>query len=114
LIGVAYTIARLRPHCESSVMVMIADAGKKLMVRIAPLFIEFRHSGIVDTCRIAIVPNVVFALSLTFVVLSFASVYSVHYVVWAAAAVVKIPLVVLGLSFRRGVASGPTAGTVEG
>jgi hypothetical protein len=114
LIGVAYTTARLGPHFGSSVMVMIADAGKKLMARIAPLFIQFRLNDIVDTCRIAIVSNVVFALSLTFVVLSFTSVYSVHYVVWAAAAVVKIPLVVLGLSFRRGVASGPTAGTVEG
>jgi thiamine transporter ThiT len=95
-------------------MLMIADAGKKLMARIAPLFTQFRLNDIVDTCWIAIVPNLVFALSLTFVVLSFASVYSVHYVVWAAAAVVKIPLVLLGLSFRRGVASGPTAGTVEG
>ena len=114
MIGVAYTNARLRPHFESSVTVTIADAGKKPRARIAPLFIQFRHNGIIGTCRIAIVPDVVFALSLTFVVLSFASVYSVHYVVWAAAAVVKIPLVLLGLSFRRGVASGPTAGTVEG
>ena len=57
---------------------------------------------------------VVFALLLTVVIPSFATVYTVDYGAQVVAAVVvTIPLAVLVLIFQRGVASGPTTGAVE-
>ena len=108
---VAYAIARSRFRFESPVMVMTANAGKKLMARIASLFIQFRQNGIIDTYRTVLVPDVVFALSLT-VVFSFATVFTVDYAAQAVA-VFTIPLAVLVLILQRGVVSGLTAGTVE-
>ncbi len=104
LVAAAYVIARLRLRFESSTV-----------ARIAPLFVQFRRNGIIDTFQTAIVLNVVFALLLTVVILSFATVYTVDYVAQAAAAVVvTIPLAVLVLIFQRGVVSGLTAGVVKG
>ncbi len=117
LVAVAYVIARLGLSLENPV-VMIAKAGVKLLARIAPLFIQLRQiqlrqNGVISIYQAAVVPDVVFALLLTFVILSYATVYTVDYAVQAAVAVVTIPLVVLGLIFRRGVISALTAGTVE-
>jgi ABC-type glycerol-3-phosphate transport system permease component len=114
LVAIAYTIARLEASLENSV-VMIAKAGVRLLASIAPLFIQLRQNGIVNIYQAAVVPDVVFALSLTFVILSFATVYTVDYAAQTTAALaVTMPLVVLGLIFRRGVVSALTAGTVEG
>jgi multiple sugar transport system permease protein len=61
------------------------------------------------------IPDVVFALLLTVVILSFATVYTVDYGAQAAAAmVVTIPLVLLVLIFQRRVVSGLVAGVVKG
>jgi ABC-type glycerol-3-phosphate transport system permease component len=116
MIIVAYAVARLRLCFESSVIPMIAIAGKELMARIAPLFGQFRRNVVINTYRSAMVPDVVFTLLLTVVIPSFAVVYTVDYGAQAAAAVmvVTIPLVVLVLIFQRGVVSGLAAGTVEG
>jgi ABC-type glycerol-3-phosphate transport system permease component len=115
VMAAAYTNVRLRLRFESSVMMLILTAGKKLMARIAPLFIQFRRNGIIDIYRTAMIPDVVFALLLTVVILSFATVYTVDYGAQAAAAVVvTIPLVVLVLIFQRRVVSGLTAGVVKG
>ena len=113
LVAVAYIIARLGLSLENSV-VMIAKAEVKLLTRIATLFIQLRQNGVISTYQAAVVPDVVFALLLTFVIPSYATVYTVDYAVQAAVAVVTIPLVMLGLIFRRGVVSALTAGTVEG
>lgn len=113
LIAAACAITRLRLRSENPVMAMIANAGKKLVARIAPLFIQFRQDGIIDTYRTAIVPDVVFALLLTVIIPNFATAYTVDYAAQAAAAVVTIPLVALVLIFQRGVVSRLTAGTVE-
>jgi ABC-type glycerol-3-phosphate transport system permease component len=111
----AYAIVCLRLRFESSAMALIVTAGKKLMARIAPLFIQFRRNGIIDIYRTAMVPDVAFALLLTVVIPSFATVYTVDYGAQAAAAVVvTIPLVVLVLIFQRRVVSGLTAGVVKG
>ncbi len=61
----AYAIASLRLRFESSAVALILTAGKKLMARIAPLFIQFRRNGIIDIYRTAMIPDVVFALLLT-------------------------------------------------
>jgi hypothetical protein len=114
LVAVTYIIARLVLSLENSIE-MVANAGVKLLARIAPLFIQLRQNGIISICQAAVAPGVVFALLLFFVVPSYAAVYTVNYAARAAAAlVVTMPLVVLGLIFRRGVASALTAGTVEG
>jgi len=65
VMAAAYTNVRLRLRFESSVMMLILTAGKKLMARIAPLFIQFRRNGIIDIYRTAMIPDVVFALLLT-------------------------------------------------
>jgi hypothetical protein len=109
----AYPIACLRLRFESSAVALIVTAGKKLMARIAPLFIQFRRNGIIN--RTAMVPDMVFARLLTVVIPSFATVYTVDYGAQAAAAVVvTIPLVVLVLIFQRRVVSGLAAGVVKG
>jgi len=114
LVAIAYTIARLEASLENSV-VMIAKAGVRLLASIAPLFIQLRQNGIVNIYQAAVVPDVVFALSLTFVILSFATVYTVDYGAQAAAAVVvTVPLVLLVLIFQRRIVSGLTAGAVKG
>jgi ABC-type glycerol-3-phosphate transport system permease component len=111
----AYAIVCLRLRFESSAVALIVTAGKKLMARIAPLFIQFRRNGIIDIYRTAMVPDVAFALLLTVVIPSFATVYTVDYGAQAAAAVVvTIPLVVLVLIFQRRVVSGLAAGVVKG
>ncbi len=112
MVAVAYIIARLGLSLENSVM-MLANAEVKLLTRIATLFIQLRQNGVISTYQSAVVPDVVVALLLTFVILSYATVYTVDYAVQAAVAVVTIPLVVLSLIFRRGVVSALTAGTVE-
>jgi ABC-type glycerol-3-phosphate transport system permease component len=115
LVAAAYAIASLRPRFESSAVALILTAGKKLMARIAPLFIQFRRNGIINIYRTAMVPDVVFARLLTVVIPSFATVYTVDYGAQAAAAVVvTIPLVVLVLIFQRKVVSGLAAGVVKG
>ena len=111
MVIVAYAIARSRFRFERPVVVMTANAGKKLMARIASLFVQFRQNGIIDTYRTVSVPDEVFALSLG-VVSNFATVFTVDYAAQALA-VFTIPLVVLVLIFQRGVVSGLTAGTVE-
>src|SRR5919199_2515858 len=64
--GAAYAIARLRFRFKSSVMTLIlAISFFPAVAIIAPLFIEFRQIGIIDTYWAAIVPDVVFALPLT-------------------------------------------------
>ena len=114
LVAVAYIIARLVLSLKDSIM-MVANAGVKLLARIAPHFIQLRQNGIISTCQAAVVPGVAFALLLSFVIPSYAAVYTVNYAAQAAAAlVVTMPLVVLGLIFRRGVVSALIAGTVEG
>jgi ABC-type glycerol-3-phosphate transport system permease component len=111
----AYAIVCLRLRFESSAVSLIVTAGKKLMARIPPLFIQFRRNGIIDIYRTAMVPDVAFALLLTVVISSFATVYTVDYGAQAAAAVVvTIPLVVLVLIFQRRVVSGLAAGVVKG
>jgi ABC-type glycerol-3-phosphate transport system permease component len=111
----AYAIACLSLRFESSAVALIVTAGNKLMARIAPLFIRFPRSGIIDIYRTALVPDVVFALLLTVVIPSFATVYTVDYgAQTTAAVVVTIPLVVLMLTFQRRVVSGLAAGVVKG
>jgi ABC-type glycerol-3-phosphate transport system permease component len=111
----AYANACLRLRFESSVMMLILTAGKKPMARIAPLSIRFWRNGIIDIYRTAMIPDVVFALLLAVVILSFAIVYTVDYgAQTAAAVVVTIPLVVLVLIFQRRVVSGLAAGVVQG
>jgi len=62
----AYAIARLRFRFKSSVMTLIlAISFFPAVAIIAPLFIQFRQIGIIDTYWAAIVPDVVFALPLT-------------------------------------------------
>ncbi|MDQ4002095.1 MAG: carbohydrate ABC transporter permease [Actinomycetota bacterium] len=62
----AYAIARLRFRFKSSVMTLIlAISFFPAVAIIAPLFIQFRQIGIIDTYLAAIVPDVVFALPLT-------------------------------------------------
>lgn len=114
MIIVAYAVVRLRLCFESSVIPMIAIAGKELMARIAPLFGQFRRNGIIGTYRTATGPDVVFALLSMVVILKFAIVYTVDYGAQiAAAVVVTVPLVVLVLIFQCRVVSGPTAGVVK-
>ncbi len=114
MVAVAYIVARLVLSLENST-VMVANAGVKLMARIAPLFIQLRQNGIISICQATVVPGVAFALLLSFVIPSYAAGYTVNYAAQAVAAlVVTMPLVVLGLIFRRGVVSALTAGTVEG
>lgn len=110
----AYAIASLRLRFESSAVALILTTGKKLMARIAPLCIQFRRNGIIDIYRTTMVPDVVFALLLTVVIPSFATVYTVDYGAQAVAVVVTIPLVVLVLIFQRRVVSGLAAGVVKG
>ena len=111
----ASAIACLRLRFESSAVALIFTTGKKLMARNAPLCIQFRRNGIIDIYRTAMIPCVVFALLLTVVIPSFATVYTVDYGTQAAAAVVvAIPLVVLVLIFQRRVGSGLAAGVVKG
>ena len=112
MVVVAYAIARSRFRFEDLVVVTTANVGKKLMARIASLFIQFRQNGIIDTYRTVLVPDVVFALSLTVVVSRFATVFTVDYAA-RAVAVFTIPLAVLVPIFQRGVVSGLAAGTVE-
>src|ERR687885_2728814 len=62
----AYAIARLRFRFKSSVMTLIlAISFFPAVAIIAPLFIQFRRIGIIDTYWAAIVPDVVFSLPLT-------------------------------------------------
>src|SRR4051812_22057530 len=62
----AYAVARLRFRFKSSFMTLIlAISFFPAVAIIAPLFIQFRQIGIIDTYWAAIVPNVVFALPLT-------------------------------------------------
>jgi multiple sugar transport system permease protein len=62
----AYAIARLRFRFKSSVMTLIlAISFFPAVAIIAPLFIQFRQVGIIDTYLAAIVPDVVFSLPLT-------------------------------------------------
>ena len=62
----AYAIARLRFRFKSIVMTLIlAISFFPPVAIIAPLFIQFRTFGIIDTYLAAIVPDVVFALPLT-------------------------------------------------
>jgi multiple sugar transport system permease protein len=62
----AYAIARLRFHFKSFVMTLIlAISFFPAVAIIAPLFIQFRQIGIIDTYWAAIVPDVVFSLPLT-------------------------------------------------
>ncbi|CAA9463614.1 MAG: Maltodextrin ABC transporter, permease protein MdxG [uncultured Rubrobacteraceae bacterium] len=62
----AYAIARLRFRFKSIVMTLIlAISFFPAVAIIAPLFIQFRRIGIIDTYLAAIVPDVVFALPLT-------------------------------------------------
>jgi multiple sugar transport system permease protein len=62
----AYAIARLRFRFKSSVMTLIlAISFFPAVAIIAPLFIQFRQVGIIDTYLAAIVPDVVFALPVT-------------------------------------------------
>lgn len=62
----AYAIARLRFRFKSIVMTLIlAISFFPAVAIIAPLFIQFRQIGIIDTYLAAIVPDVVFALPLT-------------------------------------------------
>src|ERR671917_410890 len=62
----AYAIARLRFRFKSSVMTLIlAISFFPAVAIIAPLFIQFRQIGIIDTYLAAIIPDVVFALPLT-------------------------------------------------
>jgi hypothetical protein len=98
----------------SPVMAVIANAGKKLRARIAPLFIQLRENGTIGIYRTTTLSAALVVLSLTVVALSFAAVYTVDYAGQAAAVVVTVPLVVLVLTFQRGKHFGPTAGTVAG
>ena len=62
----AYAIARLRFRFKSIVMTLIlAVSFFPSVAIIAPLFIQFRQVGIIDTYLAAIVPDVVFAMPLT-------------------------------------------------
>jgi multiple sugar transport system permease protein len=62
----AYAIARLRFRFKSSIMTLIlAISFFPAVAIIAPLFIQFRQIGIINTYWAAIVPDVVFALPLT-------------------------------------------------
>ena len=62
----AYAIARLRFRFKSSIMTLIlAISFVPAVAIIAPLFIQVRRIGIIDTYWAAIVPDVVFALPLT-------------------------------------------------
>jgi len=62
----AYAIARLRFRFKSIVMTLIlAISFFPHVAIIAPLFIQFRQIGIIDTYWAAIVPDIVFALPLT-------------------------------------------------
>jgi multiple sugar transport system permease protein len=62
----AYAIARLRFRFKSSIMTLIlAISFFPAVAIIAPLFIQFRQIGIIDTYWAAIIPDVVFALPLT-------------------------------------------------
>jgi ABC-type glycerol-3-phosphate transport system permease component len=62
----AYAIARLRFRFKSIVMTLIlAISFFPAVAIIAPLFIQFRQIGIIDTYWAAIVPDIVFALPLT-------------------------------------------------
>jgi multiple sugar transport system permease protein len=62
----AYAIARLRFRFKSIVMTLIlAISFFPAVAIIAPLFIQFRQIGIIDTYLAAIIPDVVFALPLT-------------------------------------------------
>lgn len=110
----AYAIERLGLRFESSVTAISTIAVRKLMVKIASLFIEFRRNGLVDAYQPAKVSDAVFALLLAVVILSFAIVYTVDYGAQAATAMVAtIPLVMLVSIFQRGVVSGLAAGVVE-
>jgi multiple sugar transport system permease protein len=62
----AYAIARLRFRFKGIVMTLIlAISFFPAVAIIAPLFIQFRRIGIINTYLAAIVPDVVFALPLT-------------------------------------------------
>jgi multiple sugar transport system permease protein len=62
----AYSVARLRFRFKSLVMTLIlAISFFPAVAIIAPLFIQFRWVGILNTYWAAIVPDVVFALPLT-------------------------------------------------
>ncbi len=62
----AYAIARLRFRFKNSIMTLIlAISFFPAVAIIAPLFIQFRQIGIIDTYWAAIIPDVVFALPLT-------------------------------------------------
>jgi multiple sugar transport system permease protein len=62
----AYAIARLRFRFKSSVLTLVlAISFFPAVAIIAPLFIQFRWIGIINTYWAAIVPNVVFALPLS-------------------------------------------------
>jgi trehalose/maltose transport system permease protein len=62
----AYSVARLRFRFKSLVMTLIlAISFFPAVAIIAPLFIQFRQVGILNTYWAAIVPDVVFALPLT-------------------------------------------------
>ncbi|MDX6381254.1 MAG: trehalose/maltose transport system permease protein [Rubrobacteraceae bacterium] len=62
----AYAIARLRFRFKGIVMTLIlAISFFPAVAIIAPLFIQFRRIGIIDTYLAAIVPDVVFAMPLT-------------------------------------------------
>jgi ABC-type glycerol-3-phosphate transport system permease component len=110
----AYAIERLRLCFETSVTAISTIAVRKLTVKIASLFIEFRRNGLVDAYQTAKVPDAVFALLLAVVIPSLATVYTVDYGAQAATAMVAtIPLVMLVSIFQRGVVSGLAAGVVE-
>ena len=112
--AVAYAIVRLGLRFESSVTAMSTIAVRKLMVKIASLFIKFRRNGLIEAYQSAKVPDVVFALLLALVIPSFAAVYTVDYGAQAATAMVAtISLVMLVSIFQRGVVSGLAAGIVE-
>src|SRR4051812_21125587 len=62
----AYAIARLRFRFKGIVMTLIlAISFFPAVAIIAPLYIQFRRIGIIDTYLAAIVPDVVFAMPLT-------------------------------------------------
>jgi multiple sugar transport system permease protein len=62
----AYAIARLRFHFKSTVMTLIlAISFFPAVAIIAPLFIQFSQTGLIDTYASVIITDVVFALPLT-------------------------------------------------
>ena len=62
----AYALARLRFRFKSSVMTLIlAISFFPHVAIIAPLFLQFREIGLIDTYWAMIIPDTVFALPLT-------------------------------------------------